>query len=375
MKHVVGSPLGLALVTGAALLVAAGRMPIDSRRLGHRRTPGHAGSGHAYVGVQAAGQWAPPQTRSCVRFYSAWNHQATIFTNPIRDEWFVFVHTCSGSVVNVLNPMMVLTSRTSPGIGISRAASGFLSLDLGVSVDPASAPAGTVRTVSAALTGDWLNSIGDAISAYVIADSVRVRSWTVDFGDGTVRTYPADATLPDRLVATHAYGAGAFEATVTAHVTGDAYGAFFTPAGIPFEQVVPFSIDISNSASGIAGLPIVYVPPVVTVGGSPSGSTPDGPTVAPTDVGLPAFAWPRGLACALYVRPIIVTEGSMTLGWRPHRRGHDTPRRIPVRGGRRTTPRTRRAPASTTPRPRSRSSGTRRCRALGRTRSVWCSTF
>ena len=146
--------------------------------------------------------------------------------------------------------------RTSPGIGISRQASGFLSLDLGVSVDPTSAPAGTVRTVSAALTGDWLNSVGDAISAYVIADSVRVRSWTVDFGDGTVRTYPADATLPDRLLVAHAYGAGGFDVTVTAHVTGDAYGAFFTPAGIPFEQVVPFAIDISNSASGIAGLPL-----------------------------------------------------------------------------------------------------------------------
>ena len=156
----------------------------------------NAGSGRAYVGVQAAGQWAPPGTRSCLRYYSTWNHQATIFTTPVRDEWFVTVHTCSGSTVNPLSPTMVITSRTSPGIGIRRQASGLMRLDLGVAVDPVTAPAGTVRTVTAALTGDWLDAIGDEISAYVIRNSVRITRWTVDFGDGTVRTIPASLAAP-----------------------------------------------------------------------------------------------------------------------------------------------------------------------------------
>ena len=150
-------------------------------------------AGHAYVGVQATGKWAPPDIRSCVAYYSTWKWAATILTQPIRDEWFVLVHTCSGSVVNVLNPIIVLTSRTSPGIGIERQAAGLLSLDLGVTVDPVSAPASTTRTVAAALTGDWRNAIGDAISAYIVQDSVRVGNWTVDFGDGTVRTVPTNA--------------------------------------------------------------------------------------------------------------------------------------------------------------------------------------
>ena len=274
----------------------------------------HAGAGHAYVGVQAAGRWAPPSTRSCVAYYSVWHHQGTIQTDPIRDEWFVTVRTCGGSAVNPLNPTMVITSRTSPGIGIRREASGLLRLDLGVAADPVTAPAGTVRTVTAALSGDWWNAISDEISAYVIRDSVRVMRWTVDFGDGTVRTVAPDPGAPDRLATTHAYGPGQFEVTVTAHVTGDAFGAFFSPAGVPYEESVPFSVDIINAASGISGLPIEYVPPVVSVGVSPSGTLPGGEVVAPDTAGHPAMFWPRGLPCDLYVRPIIEQEGFMRSG-------------------------------------------------------------
>ena len=129
-----------------------------------------------------------PALAPASRYYSVWHHQGTIQTDPIRDQWFVTVRTCGGSAVNPLNPTMVITSRTSPGIGIRREASGLLRLDLGVAVDPVTAPAGTVRTVTAALSGDWWNAISDEISAYVIRDSVRVMRWTVDFGDGTVRT-------------------------------------------------------------------------------------------------------------------------------------------------------------------------------------------
>jgi hypothetical protein len=63
-----------------------------------------------------------------------------------------------------------------------------------------------------------------------------------------------------------------FEVTVTAHVTGDAYGTFFAPDGTPFERVVPFALDINNVASGVSALPIDYIPPVVTVGGRERGT-------------------------------------------------------------------------------------------------------
>jgi hypothetical protein len=75
---------------------------------------------------------------------------------------------------------------------------------------------------------------------------------SVDFGDGTRRTFPGDGS--DRLVTTHAYDAGEFDVIVTARVTGEAFGAFFTPDGVPFEEVVPFELYISNRAAGVAAL-------------------------------------------------------------------------------------------------------------------------
>ena len=77
---------------------------------------------------------------------------------------------------------------------------------------------------------------------------------------------------------------------------------------------MPFALDITNSATGVSALPIEYVPPVVTVGASPSGTLPDGTLVAPDAAGHAALWWPRGLHCQLYVRPIIVTEGFMRSG-------------------------------------------------------------
>jgi hypothetical protein len=270
--------------------------------------------GHGYVGVEAAGKWAPPDSRSCRAYYSSWHHVGTIRTDPIRDQWSVTVFACGGSAVNPLSPSLVITSRTGPGIGIRRQASGVLRLDLGVAVDPVTAPAGTVRTVTAALSGAWWDAIGDEISAYVVRDSLRVRSWTVDFGDGTVRTVPKVPADPFRLATTHAYGTGQFEVTVTAHVSGDAYGAFFSPADVPYEAVVPFSIDITNGASGISGLPIDYVPPVVVAGGSPSGTMPGGQPIAADAAGHAHIYWPRGLPCELFIRPIVEQEGFMRSG-------------------------------------------------------------
>ena len=77
---------------------------------------------------------------------------------------------------------------------------------------------------------------------------------------------------------------------------------------------MPFSIDVTNSAAGIAGLPVDYVPPVVTIGGSPSGTLPSGVVVPPDAVGYGAVWWPRGLPCDLFIRPVIESEGVMRSG-------------------------------------------------------------
>jgi hypothetical protein len=188
-------------------------------------------SGHAYVGVTASGSWAPPAgTRTAVRteFFSEWQNQGN--PSAFCHAWWVLVHrTADGSVVNFDSPVSLVRCGPQPVIGVSPSGFGDLSLYLAVSVDPVTAPAGSNRTVTAELTAGWRNWIDDAISSYVVPDSVRVTRWTVDFGDGTVRTFPTDGSVPDRLTTTHAYGTGQFDVVATAHVTGQAYGAFFTP--------------------------------------------------------------------------------------------------------------------------------------------------
>jgi len=271
-------------------------------------------AGHGYVGIQATGEWAPPaesRTRVRTKFNSEWQNQG----NPAAycHAWWVFVHrTADGSVVNFDSPVSMVLCGPEPAIGISPSGFGDLSLYLAVGVEPVTAPARSARTVTAELTAGWRDWIDDAISAYIRRDSVRVQRWTVDFGDGTRRTFPGDGS--DRLDTTHAYEAGEFDVVVDAHVVGEAYGAFFTPDGVPYEQVVPFELDISNSATGVSALPIEYVPPVVVPGGSPSGTMPGGQTIAADAAGHAAIFWPRGLPCTLYVRPIVEEEGFMRSG-------------------------------------------------------------
>ena len=272
--------------------------------------------GRAYVGVKANGSWAPPtpdRTRVRGEFYSEWIHQG----DPAAYEhaWWVFVRrTADGSIVNPESPIGTFTNSRQPGIGIRPSGYGDLSLFLEVAVEPVTAPARSERTVAAELTAGWRDYVDDAISAYVVRDSIRVTRWTVDFGDGSRRSFPADRSVPDRLVTTHTYEPGRFDVVVTARVAGRAYGAFFAPDGTPSEEVVPFSLEISNQASGVAALPIEYVLPVVSVGASPSGTLPDGSIVEADAAGHARLWWPRGLLCALYVRPVVETEGFMRSG-------------------------------------------------------------
>lgn len=271
-------------------------------------------NGHAYVGITASGKWVPPAdspSRVKTAYYSEWDNQG----NPQAycHAWWVWVHrTADDSTVNFDSPVSMVLCGPEPAIGISPSGFGDLSLYLSVGVEPVTAPARSERTVTAELTAGWRDWIDDAIAAFIRPDTVRVERWTVDFGDGTRRTFPGDGS--DRLVTTHAYDAGEFDVVVTARVTGEAYGAFFTPDGVPFEEVVPFELDISNRATGVAALPIEYIPPVAVPGGSPSGTMPDGQTVAADAAGHARFYWPRGLPCDLFVRAVVQEEGFMRSG-------------------------------------------------------------
>ena len=297
--------LALAAAGPAAALDPGVTMTVDTWQ---------AGPGRSYVGVRADGRWTSPSSRQCVTYWTSWVHKYEILADPVGDQWSVQLMSCAGGAKYPLDPMIVVTTRTQPGIGVDAQASGVLSLDLGVAVSPAAAPAGTARSVTAGLSGGWLGSVADDIRAVIVPGSVRVRSWSVDFGDGTGGSVAASPADPFRMSTTHAYGAGSFSVTVTAHVVGRAYAAFIAPDGSPYETTVPWAVDVTNAASGVSGLPIEYLPPVVTVAGSPSGRLPGGAAVPPDVTGHAALYWPRGLPCALYVRGTIVREGVMRSG-------------------------------------------------------------
>jgi hypothetical protein len=288
----------LAVTTGQANALGGGPIVLNV-------TDWTSPDGHAFVGVQANGQWASPSSSG---YCSEWVLKAVVAPN----EWvyWVWVHQdgCSGPVINFTNPLQVITTPGKPGMGIHANTAAGMSLYLDVSVQPDAAPAMSQRTVSAQLTAGWLPALNGAIQAYVVQDSVHVTSWTVRFGDDSTATFPPDPSNPFGLTTTHTYGSGQFNVVAIAHVTGQAYGAFFAPNGTIFEQLVPFAINISNTASGI-GSPIEYVPPVVRVAASPSGTLPDGTIIAADAGGHAQLYWPRGLHCSLYARADVITEG------------------------------------------------------------------
>ncbi|MHB8960121.1 MAG: hypothetical protein ACYDAN_10895 [Candidatus Limnocylindrales bacterium] len=305
--------LGLGLAAGCTLLAAPAALAFGSNVDVALQT-WHGDSGHGYVGVQVNGHWAPPQQQGKpvkTEFWSEWVGQGN--PSPYCHAYWVIVHrTSDGTPVNAASPEATTVCGPQSAIGVDAGGYADMSLYLDVAVDPVTAPARTDRSVTAQLTAGWQTYLGKAISAYVIPSSVREARWTVDFGDGSSRVFPDNGT--DSLTTAHAYEPGTFDVTVTVHVTGQAYGAFFTPAGDPVEQVVPFAIDITNSASGVSALPVDYIAPVVTVGASPSGTLPGRSAVPPDAIGHDALWWPRGLHCALYVRPVIVIEGVMRSG-------------------------------------------------------------
>ena len=98
--------------------------------------------GHAFVGVQANGQWATPSSSG---YCSVWQLKAVVAPN----EWvywvWVYQNGCSGQAVNFTNPAQVVTTPGQPGIGIHANTSAGMSLYLDVSVQPQDAPAMSSR--------------------------------------------------------------------------------------------------------------------------------------------------------------------------------------------------------------------------------------
>ena len=312
MKHVL---LGASFATAAIAASAAPVLGFDDVEV--KVETWTSDDGRAYVGVQAAAEWAVPATETTTvdtTYYSRWDLMG--ITQPYNTFWWVWVfRTADDEPMNVTSPIALFTTDRQPGIGIRPEAKGDLSLYLDVAVNPVSGPARSARTIGAELTTGWLDAVGGVISAYVIPASVTVEGWTVDFGDGTVETLPPQPGNQERLSVQHRYAeAGSFDAVVTARVSGQAYAAFFAPGGLPVERVIPWQLDITNSATGISALPIEYVPPVIEVGASPSGLLADGTLVEPVADGSAALWWPRGLLCELFPRATVVTEGFMRSG-------------------------------------------------------------
>jgi hypothetical protein len=236
----------LAALAFIAVLLASATAPTNAfGGIAITVTDWTAPDGRGFVGVQADGQWATPSSSG---YCSEWVLKAVVA--PIEWVYWVWVHQngCSGPVINFTNPRQVITTPDKPGMGIHANSAAGMSLYLDVTVQPDAAPAGSQRTVSAQMTAGWLPALNGAIQAYVVPDSVRVTSWTVDFGDDSRATFQPDPSNLFGLTTTHTYGSGQFNVVAIAHVTGQAYGAFFAPDGTPFEQLIPFAINISNQA-------------------------------------------------------------------------------------------------------------------------------
>ena len=243
--------------------------------------------------------------------------------------------------------------------------SGVLSLDLGVAVDPVTAPADTVRTVTAALDRRMARG-RSAITSAPPSSRDSVRSGAGPSTSVTARCGRSrrSAATPDRLSTTHAYGAGQFPVRVTARVTGRCLRRLLRARRhARSRRPCPLELDITNAASGVSGLPIEYV-----------AARRDGRVRArrarcrtarpppPTRPGTPRSCGHAGCRATSSCAPIVEREGFMrsggvVIGGRAGRASSPTATwRAPTTPSDATAQRRR-----TGPRRPSGSSGTRRC--------------
>jgi hypothetical protein len=257
-----------------------------------------SGDGHGYVGAKVTDQfgnqsWIPPKGNPSP-YYVRY-----IYTVG-GDCWVDVFATADDSQVASLQ-----ADCGTPGIGSLQTAASLSGL-LNVSVDPASGPADTNRTVGASVSNAYRDGATGTLSGYIDPSSVRINSWDIDFGDNTRGTYSSGGAMSLSVV--HKYGAGSFAVDVGAHMSGRVEAAYFDGSGNPYQSTRAFNLTLTNTA-GTSGAPIEYILPVVTVTGSPSGTLPGGTTIPPDAGGLAQLYWPRGLHCSLFPRADIVREG------------------------------------------------------------------
>ncbi len=306
------------------------------------------------------------------RYYSVWDHRATILTDPVRDQWSVKVHHVHGQHRQSTEPDDGAhepdhARDRRPPVNVGRAEP--RPRRRGRSRRPRP-PAGPARSRPRSPAAGSAPS-GTTSARPIVPGSVRIRRWTVDFGDGTTSTIAPSSTSPQppldhaRVRRGHVHGHG--------HRAGHRVAP--TPRSSPpmARRTSPpsgWSLDITNAASGVSGLPVEYVTPVATAAASPSGTLPDGTTAAADPDGLTEIWWPRGLPCDLFVRAVIEREGFMRSGGVVIGAGPDAPRPVPLHPGHQRRPGRDAHRARTGPPRRSGSSGTRRCPGPGPTRSA-----
>ena len=194
-------------------------------------------------------------------------------------------------------------------------ANGQLIYALNVALDPPAVKPNQDTSVVASIADDFVEQADRTLNISVDPNGWAVTSWSVDYGDGQNATLPGGnrAIQPNHRYA----NPGSPKPIVTAHVAGTAQVADFDPAtGDIVLLNAPFTVDVTNSTLGqVAAQPVVaYMPPVVRAGVM-SRLQPGAPPLPSR--GADAIEAPRGTPVYLYVRPIVDTEGVMTLDGRP----------------------------------------------------------
>jgi hypothetical protein len=204
--------------------------------------------------------------------------------------------------------------------GAERVATGRVIYDLDVALSPPVVQPNQEAILRAAIADDFVDQADRTLNVSVDPSGWRVTGWSVDFGDGQTATLPGGSPA---MQVPHRYATpNDIRPVVTAHVAGIAQVADFDPlSGNAVLLLEAFSVDVTNSTSGqVARAPVVdYTPPRVRAGVEP-GLTQSSPPTAQR--GLAVLEAPRGTAVYLYVRPIVDTEGQMTLDGRPAGSGH-----------------------------------------------------
>ncbi|MHB8572410.1 MAG: PKD domain-containing protein [Candidatus Dormibacteria bacterium] len=304
------------LVPAAAILVGMGAAPLAlADGTPSFQVSSFSGSnGFSFVYIRAqddSGDHAVPNTPSdgCnAPYYADIMDTATSVTTFYAE---IFYRCSDGSRVNpqdLYDLVFNLTnSDSSAVVGVHHQAGAVMPFGLSVALDPGTVRAGQPATVSAQLSAGVQSSMDRYLGINILDWSVV--DWRVDFGDGQSQDTGAGGST---FQVSHVYTTpGVLNPVVTASVAGDAEIADFGGDGEPYMVTVPFGVQVTNGAGGLAQhVPVieyhapVVVPAVAVVA--------DGSDTTPADTGLTSVDALRGLLTDFYMRPQVVREGYMT---------------------------------------------------------------